>query len=135
MVMATSSGRPQPNSRLRSRIGTSPWQIRLPSSRRDDAALDGVVLVLDVADDLLDDVLERDDAAQRAVLVDDDGEMLVAGAEGLELVEQDRRFGDEPGRRHDVVDLDRFGGPPAALTARNRSLAWTTPTMLSGSPR
>ena len=34
MVMATSSGSPQPNSRLRSRIGTSPWQIRLPSSRR-----------------------------------------------------------------------------------------------------
>ena len=57
-----------------------------------DAALDGVVLVLDVAGDLLDDVLERDDAAQRAVLVDHDGEMLVPGAERLELVEQDRRF-------------------------------------------
>ena len=65
----------------------------------DHAALDGVVLVLDVADDLLDDVLERDDAAQRAVFVDDDGEMLVARAEGLELVEQHRRFRNEPGRR------------------------------------
>ena len=58
----------------------------------DHAALDGVVLVLDVADDLLDDVLEGDDAAQRAVLVDHDGEMLVAGAERLELVEQRGRF-------------------------------------------
>ena len=64
------------------------------------------MLVLDVADDLLDDVLEGDDAAQRAVLVDHDGEMLVPLAEGLELVEQDRRFGNEPRRRHDLVDLD-----------------------------
>ena len=59
---------------------------------RDDAALDGIVLVLDVADDLLDDVLEGDDAAQRAVFVDHDGEMLVARAERLELVEQDGRI-------------------------------------------
>ena len=40
--------------------------------------LDRVVLVLDVADDLLDDVLEGHDAAQRAVFVDHDGEVLVA---------------------------------------------------------
>ena len=52
----------------------------------DHARYVGIVLVLDVADDLLDDVLEGDDAAQAAIFVDHDGEMLVAGTEGLELV-------------------------------------------------
>ena len=36
-----------------------------------------VVLVLDLADDLLEQVLERDDALHRAVLVDDDRHVLV----------------------------------------------------------
>jgi hypothetical protein len=48
------------------------------------------MFVGDVADDLLENVLQRDDAHERAVFVDHDGEMLVPGAEGLELVEQDR---------------------------------------------
>ena len=89
MVIATSSGRRQSNSRLRSRIGTSPWHHQAAVLARDRrrATID-IVLVVDVADDLLDDVLERDDAPQRAVFVDHEGEMLVACAEGLELVEQ-----------------------------------------------
>jgi hypothetical protein len=46
------------------------------------------VLVADVADDLLDDVLERHEPHHLAVLVDDEGEMRLAREEGLELVGQ-----------------------------------------------
>ena len=46
-----------------------------PSGRPRD-----VVLVADVADDLLDQVLEGDDAVGAAVLVDDDGEVLAGPA-------------------------------------------------------
>ena len=47
-----------------------------------------VELVLDLADDLLEQVLERDDALHRAVLVDDDRHVLVRAPE---LGEQRRR--------------------------------------------
>ena len=47
-----------------------------------------VVLVEDVADDLLGDVLERDDAREPAVLVDDDGQVPVVGPN---LVEHPRQ--------------------------------------------
>ena len=40
-----------------------------------DAGLLGVVLVGDLADDLLEDVLDGDDAGGAAVLVDDDGDV------------------------------------------------------------
>src|SRR5579862_810985 len=47
--------------------------------------LDGLVrqveLVLDLTDDLLDEILERDDPLDRAVLVDDDREVLVRSPE------------------------------------------------------
>ena len=55
----------------------------------------GVVLVEDLSDDLLGDVLERDDAGEAAVLVDDDGQLPVAGADLLEHPGQRRT------RRHD----------------------------------
>ena len=42
--------------------------------------LGDVVLVVDVADDLLDQVLEGDDAVGAAVLVDDDGEVVALAA-------------------------------------------------------
>ena len=38
------------------------------------------MLVLDLADDLLDDILDRDEAFRPAELVDDDGEMHAIGA-------------------------------------------------------
>src|SRR5689334_2922246 len=41
-----------------------------------------VVLVLDVADDLLEHVLEGDDPGDAAVLVDDDGELQAGAAQG-----------------------------------------------------
>ena len=57
--------------------------MKLPSGCGRTPATCDVVLVGDVADDLLEDVLERDDAHQRAVLVDHEGEMLAPAAEGL----------------------------------------------------
>src|SRR5579885_1846171 len=56
-----------------------------------DPAHRDVELVGDVADNLLEDVLEGDDAEPAAVLVDHQGEMGAALAEGLELVEERRR--------------------------------------------
>jgi len=40
----------------------------------------------DLADDLLDDVLERDQAHHLSIFVDDDGEMRLLSFEGAELV-------------------------------------------------
>ena len=45
-----------------------------------------------LADDLLDDVLQRDQALQRAVLVDHQGEMVARLAERLQLLLQRRSF-------------------------------------------
>ncbi len=41
------------------------------------------MLVVDFADDLLKNILQRDDTHERAVFVDDNGEMLLALAESL----------------------------------------------------
>ena len=57
-----------------------------------DALHAHVGLVGDVADDLLQDVLQRDDAEHLAVLVDDHRDVLLAGAEGLQLRQQVRDF-------------------------------------------
>ena len=54
-----------------------------PAARAERAharLLAGVVLVADVADDLLDQVLHGDDARRAAVLVDDDGQLQAARA-------------------------------------------------------
>ena len=53
-------------------------------ARLDDAGLRAVVLVEDLADDLLGDVLEGDDAGEAPVLVDDDGQLPVVGTDLLE---------------------------------------------------
>ncbi len=55
-----------------------------------------VVLVANVADDLLDDVLERHQSLHDAVFVDDQRRMRAAAQERLQLVAQRRRFRDEP---------------------------------------
>ena len=75
MVVASSSGRSQSMARLRSRIGTEPSTLTEPSGCGAHALDRDVVLVLDVADDLLEDVLERDEALHLAVLVDDEREV------------------------------------------------------------
>ena len=72
----------------------------------DAGGLLDVVLVGDVADDLLDDVLERDEALERAVLVDDEGEVGAAAEELAELVVEGRRLGDEVGLHRHVDDVE-----------------------------
>ncbi len=98
-------------------------------------ALDGdVVLVGDVADDLLEDVLQRHQALHLAVFVDDQGEMHLALEEGVELVGQAGGVGHEPRLGGDGADVDAWStSPSAAFSARSRSLTWTTPMMFSGS--
>ena len=69
VTSSTSSGRSRPE------------RVQRPSRRWRARALEPVVLVGDVADDLLDDVLERHDAGVAAVLVEHDGHLeAVAGA-------------------------------------------------------
>jgi hypothetical protein len=57
------------------------------------------VLVEHLADDLLDEVLQRDDAGGAAVLVDDDGHLIAARAQ----------------LRHDGIQVDGFGHPQRLL--------------------
>ena len=95
-----------------------------------------VVLVLDLADDLLEDVLQRHQPLQRAVFVDHQGEVGCARLqEGVELVLQVGGLGDEPGLAGDGGDVELVDAASAAAMARSRSLACSTPTMFSGSPR
>ena len=62
------------------------------------------MLVADLADEFLDDVLQGDDAGRAAVLVDDDGDGLLAaqplqeGLHGQRLRDEQRGLGD-PARR------------------------------------
>ena len=115
MVAASSSGRFQSIARLRSRIVTEPSTMTEPSSCLRTPWASNVVLVLDVADDLLDDVLERHQAQHHAVFVDHQRRMGLAAQERLQLVAQRRRLGNEPGLQRDVGDLE-----PARVAARRR---------------
>jgi hypothetical protein len=60
-----------------------------------DERLLGVVLVLDLADDLLDEVLDRHEAGRATVLVEDDGEVDLPTLELVEQVVDRHRFGHE----------------------------------------
>src|SRR5690606_26807636 len=68
-----------------------------------------VVLVVDLPDDLLEDVLEGDDAGGAAVLVDHDGQVVAAAAQGGQEVGEVPGLRDDEGRGHDRAD--RGGGP------------------------
>ena len=93
------------------------------------------MLVGDVADDLFENILERDKAHDHAIFVDDEGEMRLAFPERLEL-----------GPRKGVVSGTNQGSsamlstsgaarrPPRRAPASG-SLACSTPMMFSGSPR
>ena len=63
------------------------------------------MLVLDLADDLLDHVLDRDEAFGAAELVDDDGEVDPLGAHPREQVEHAHRFGHVERRPHQLADV------------------------------
>ena len=65
-----------------------------------------VVLIANIADDLLDDVFKRDQPLHDAVLVDDERRMGLSAQELLELVAQRRRFGDEPRLEREIGDIE-----------------------------
>src|SRR6266481_8784951 len=88
----------QPGDRGGDIIGQAPTAFAVEVADRDSAVDDvaalgpgfdtgnlEVMLVLDLADDFLEDVLEGDDATQRAVFVDHEGKMLASAAKGVEL--------------------------------------------------
>ena len=64
------------------------------------------MLIDDLAHDLLDDVFQGHETHQRAVLVDDEGEMSPPLAEGIELLLERRRLRHEPGLGHDRHDVE-----------------------------
>ena len=95
-----------PSSSLKSSIGNVP-SIRIVVSL---IALDRLVrqveLVLDLADDLLQEILEGDDPLRRAVLVDDDRHVLVRAPELGEERGQVLRLGHDVGRAQQRGELD-----------------------------
>ena len=88
---------------------SSPESSQPPSRRWRAWAPEAVVLVGDVADDLLDHVLERDDAGVAAVLVEDDGHLEAVGAQQRQQGVEPQGVGDHDRLDHDVPDPG--GGP------------------------
>ena len=92
-----------------------------------------VELVLDLADDLLEQILEGDDALHRAVLVDDDRHVLVRAAE----------LGQQRGEilrlRHDVGGPEEGSSSTSAMalswSAEKRSRTCRIPTISSSESR
>ncbi len=64
-----------------------------------------VVFVLDVADDLLEHVLDRHQPGDAAVFVDDDGDVVAVGAEFLQQHVEPLRFGNEHGGAQHAADV------------------------------
>ena len=98
-----------------------------------DRLVGQVELVLDLADDLLEQVLERDDPLHRAVLVDHDRHVLVRAAELLEHRRQVLRLRHHR-RRADQL-LDSTAGSPPSTTDENRSRTCRIPTISSSESR
>src|SRR5690606_38161979 len=69
------------------------------------------MLVRDLADDLLENVLERDEPLHLAVLVDDEREMRLPLEEGIELILHAGRVRYEPGLLQQLLDVDLLGIP------------------------
>ena len=90
--------------------------------------LEGVVLVGDLAHDLLEDVLDGDQSGEAAVLVDHDGDVDPLGLEVAEHLADRLGLGHERRRPHELLDLraaavgdarrDRGGNRRAACRSR-----------------
>ena len=87
------------------------------------------MLVLDVADDLLDHVLDRDQALGAAELVDDDGEVDALGAHPGEQLDHAHRFRDEQAARASAPSIERSRA--GSTLAMKTSLMWIMPTTSS----
>ena len=87
----------------------------------DDQRLLDVVLVLDLADDLLEQVLDRDQAGRSAVLVEHDRDVDLAALELVEQVVDAHRLGHEHRRPQERPQGRRLAG--RALRNGSRSLA------------
>ncbi len=84
-----------------------PVDARLVVGEPDDHRLLDVVLVLDLADDLLEQVLDRDEAGRAAVLVEDDRDVDLPALELVEQVVDRHRLGHEDRRAQERPE----GGP------------------------
>ena len=96
-----------------------PGEGPAPVAALADARAEPVVLVGDVADDLLDDVLERDDARVAAVLVEHDGHLEAVMAQQRQQRVEPQAVGHHGRLDHDVPDA---GGGPLVQRHRDRVL-------------
>jgi hypothetical protein len=71
------------------------------------------VLVGDLADDLFQNVFERDQALHFAILVDDEGDLRLALQEGVELILHAGGIGHEPGSAAKLMMSSLAGFQPA----------------------
>ena len=67
-----------------------------------------VILVLDVADDLLQHVLDGDQARHAAIFVDDDGDMIAIGAKVAQEHIEPLGFRHEHGGAQGIAQVERF---------------------------
>ena len=89
------------------------------------------MLVIDIPDDLLENILQRNDALKVAIFIDHHREMLASGAEGLKLVEQQCRLRHEIGIAGNVLNkLAAGGGAFLAVFHHLRPVADSTEQVL-----
>ena len=81
-----------------------PVDPRLVLAEGHDHGLLLVVLVLDLAHDLLDEVLDGDEAGRAAVLVEDDGDVDATSLQAVQEVVDEHRLGHEERRAHEAAD-------------------------------
>ena len=103
---------------------------RLVVREPDDERLLLVVLVLDLADDLLEEVLDRDQARRPAVFVEHDREVDLAPLELVEQVVDAHRFGHEDRRAEERAKRWPLGRPDPCRNG-SRSLAYRIPMISS----
>ena len=132
-VSQSSSGRAAPTSVLSWVHRHAPVDQGLPARQRLQQRLGPVELVDNLADQLLDEVFERDEPGRASVLVDHHGQVAAGGAHLLEQLVDSLRLGDEHRPAHRFSRTGR--SPPPERSVRARSFNSTTPTTSSMSSR
>ena len=113
------------------RTGAEPSIHRPPPSGRISSRVARVELVLDLADELLEDVLERDQPDDRAVLVEHERHVPAVAAHLAQHLVEPRGLGDAARS----AARARAGRPqPRRTRPRSRSFALTKPTAASSPP-